>query len=80
MKAGDIMPRGGKRDGAGRKAGSVGRTKRDTLKNVTIRMSEELEKKVEEVSTGETKAEKFRYAIERGIEIIQAEKEDNQGE
>lgn len=80
MKAGDIMPRGGKRDGAGRKTGSVGRTKKDTLKNVTIRMSEELEKKVEEVSTGETKAEKFRYAIERGIEIIQAEKEDNQGE
>ena len=43
MKAGDIMPRGGKRDGAGRK--KIGE---NFIKKISISIPEELEKKVEE--------------------------------
>jgi metal-responsive CopG/Arc/MetJ family transcriptional regulator len=75
MKAGDIMPRGGKRDGAGRK--KIGE---NLLKDITISIPEELEKQVEESAEGKSRSDKFRYVIEKGLMKLDEEKEDNQGE
>ncbi len=72
MKAGDIMPRGGKRDGAGRK--KIGES--DTV-TITTRIPEEVREEIEELGKGDKISEKFRYVIDKGLEKI---KEDNQGE
>lgn len=65
------MVRGGKRENAGRKPDLLGA---NSIK-LFARVPEELEKDIEKYGEGESKSEKVRFLIEKGIETIRKEKE-----
>lgn len=66
------MPRGGKREGSGRK--SISEEKTITI---TTRVSEGIRDEIDKLGKGDKIADKFRYVIDKGLSKI---KEDNQSE